>query len=168
MSDIGRISPELHWTKQIISSSIHGRFISNSLLLSPWYKQMILVTRLLITATVTLTTNQLPPALRAKNRAAQRFLCARESSVSSRLKKHIWCRAYSRITGTEHLQFLSTSLKGFGSLWICYLSILLYYIHHICYTRIWILYYTMLRIKIKFGDWFKVDNIDYQRTNLTY
>ena len=48
---------------------------------------MILVTHLLITTTVTLTTNQLPPAHRAKNRAAQRFLCTRESSGSERLKK---------------------------------------------------------------------------------
>lgn len=36
MSDIMRMSAELYWTKQIINSSTHGGFISNSLLLSPW------------------------------------------------------------------------------------------------------------------------------------
>lgn len=47
---------------------------------------MMPVTHLLITATVTLTTNQLPPARSAKNRAAQRLLCARGRSASQGLQ----------------------------------------------------------------------------------
>ena len=36
------------------------------------------------------------------------------------------------------------------------------------YTRKYALPFTMLGIEIKFGEWFKIDNADHQRTNQSY
>lgn len=108
---------------------------------------MILVTHLLITATVTLTTNQLPPACSAKNRASPRFLYSRESSVSQGSKK-------------THVMPLSLLPKHFTILYIVYEH------HTLLYYNIYSIH--TARNKDQDVGWLKLDNINYQRTNLNY
>lgn len=108
---------------------------------------MTLVTHLLITATVTLTTNQLPPACSAKNRASPRFLYSRESSALQGSKK-------------IHVMSLSLLPKHFATLYIVYEH------HTLLYYNIYSIH--TVRNKDQDVGWLKLGNINYQSKNLNY